>query len=178
MSFIFFKKEGHSRPLFIYFVFSIQLIINKQMFNINFANDWSWTADLWYRKQPLYQLSHNHFPIVFYLVDGVGLDGENGDDFKMINKINLVIPLTIFYFILLGAKVLRLRQDEGENFICNQFGARSSQWIKISSFNSVKLGHFCILFFEKNDLSLLDSCQFSITINDKSMFICFSLIKS
>ena len=49
------------------------------MFNINFANDWSWTADLWYRKQPLYQLSHNHFPIVFYLVDGVGLDGENGD---------------------------------------------------------------------------------------------------
>lgn len=96
----------------------------------------------------------------------------------MINKINLVIPLTIFYFILLGAKVLRLRQDEGENFICNQFGARSSQWIKISSFNSVKLGHFCILFFEKNDLSLLDSCQFSITINDKSMFICFSLIKS
>ena len=65
-----------------------------------------------------------------------------------------------------------------ENFICNQFGARSSQWIKISSFNSVKLGHFCILFFEKNDLSLLDSCQFSITINDKSMFICFSLIKS
>ena len=30
------------------------------MFNINFANDWIQTADLWYRKQPLYQLSHNH----------------------------------------------------------------------------------------------------------------------
>ena len=28
------------------------------MFNINFANDWIRTLDLWYRKQPLYQLSH------------------------------------------------------------------------------------------------------------------------
>ena len=32
------------------------------MFNINFANDWIQTADLWYWKQPLYQLSHNHCP--------------------------------------------------------------------------------------------------------------------
>ena len=32
------------------------------MFNINFANDWIRTVDLWYQKQPLYQLSHNHFP--------------------------------------------------------------------------------------------------------------------
>ena len=34
------------------------------MFNINFADDWIQTADLWNRKQPLYQLSHNHFPIL------------------------------------------------------------------------------------------------------------------
>ena len=32
------------------------------MFNINFANDWSQNADLWYQKQLLYQQSHNHFP--------------------------------------------------------------------------------------------------------------------
>ena len=32
------------------------------MFNINFADDWIRTADLWNRKRPLYQLSHNHFP--------------------------------------------------------------------------------------------------------------------
>ena len=32
------------------------------MFNINFVNDWIRTADLWYRKQPLYHLSHNHCP--------------------------------------------------------------------------------------------------------------------
>ena len=31
------------------------------MFNINFADDWIRTADLWYWKQPLYQLSHNHY---------------------------------------------------------------------------------------------------------------------
>ena len=30
------------------------------MFNINFADDWIWTADLWYQKRPVYQLSHNH----------------------------------------------------------------------------------------------------------------------
>ena len=32
------------------------------MFNLNFADDWIQTADLWYWKQPLYQLSHNHCP--------------------------------------------------------------------------------------------------------------------
>ena len=30
------------------------------MFNINFADDWIRTADLWYLKRPLYQLSLNH----------------------------------------------------------------------------------------------------------------------
>ena len=35
------------------------------MFNINFANDWIQTADLWYWKQPLYQLSHNHYILLF-----------------------------------------------------------------------------------------------------------------
>ena len=61
---LFFKKVGHSRPLFIYFrLFST---VNKQMFNINFANDWSRTIDLWYWKWPLYQLSHNHFPSSFW----------------------------------------------------------------------------------------------------------------
>ena len=34
------------------------------MFNIYFANDWIQTADLWYQKRPLYQLSHNHFPML------------------------------------------------------------------------------------------------------------------
>ena len=32
------------------------------MFNIFFADDWILTADLWIRKRPLYQLSHNHCP--------------------------------------------------------------------------------------------------------------------
>ena len=35
----------------------MQLIVH-----INFADDWIWTADLWCRKQPLFQLCHNHFP--------------------------------------------------------------------------------------------------------------------
>ena len=35
------------------------------MFNINFANDWIQTADLWYWKQPLCQLSHTTTARVF-----------------------------------------------------------------------------------------------------------------
>ena len=61
----FFKKEGHSRPLLIYFLLFNTVdneLEDKQMFNINFADDWSQTEVLWYRNQPLYQLSHNHFP--------------------------------------------------------------------------------------------------------------------
>ena len=42
------------------FVFSIHLIVNKCW--INFADDWIRTADLWYWKRLLYQLSHNHCP--------------------------------------------------------------------------------------------------------------------
>ena len=32
------------------------------MLNINFADDWIQTTDLWYPKQKLCQLSHNHCP--------------------------------------------------------------------------------------------------------------------
>ena len=41
--------------------FSLFRLLNtvdrKRMFNINFADFWIWTADLWHWKQPLYQLS-------------------------------------------------------------------------------------------------------------------------
>ena len=51
---------GHSRHLFLYF----------DLFNSwhclcslkNFADDWIRTSDLWVRKQPLCQLSHNNCP--------------------------------------------------------------------------------------------------------------------
>ena len=48
---------GHLRRLFLILVFSTKLIVN------NIANCWIWTADLWCWKRPLYQLSHNHYPI-------------------------------------------------------------------------------------------------------------------
>ena len=52
---------GHFRPLILYFS-PFQYSWELTMFNINFANDWIWTADLWSWEQPLYQLSHNHCP--------------------------------------------------------------------------------------------------------------------
>ena len=50
---------GNSKPLFLNFRL-FKTVDSKQMFNINFADDWIRSADLWYRKRPLYQLSQNH----------------------------------------------------------------------------------------------------------------------
>ena len=46
---------------FFIFVFSIQLTLNNCSV-YKFADDWIRTADLWCRRRPLYQLSHNHCP--------------------------------------------------------------------------------------------------------------------
>ena len=52
---------GHSRPLFLYFrLFCKQLSVNKC--SIKVADDWIQTWVLWYRKRPLCQLRHNHYP--------------------------------------------------------------------------------------------------------------------
>ena len=53
----FVKNSAIPGLFFFNFVFSIQLIVH-----INFADGWIQTADLWFRKRPLYQLCHNHFP--------------------------------------------------------------------------------------------------------------------
>ena len=59
-----FLQNEPFRPLFYKLsyprtLFSFQY---RRMFNINFAKDWIRTVDIWYRKRPLNQLSHNHFP--------------------------------------------------------------------------------------------------------------------
>ena len=55
-----FLNEPFPASFLFSFFFSIQLKVNKC--SINFANDWIRTVDLWYWKQPLNQLSHNHCP--------------------------------------------------------------------------------------------------------------------
>ena len=57
---LFFKKWAIPSLFFFIFLFSIWLTENVQY--TFFANDWIRTADLWNRKQPLYQMSHNHCP--------------------------------------------------------------------------------------------------------------------
>ena len=49
---------GHSWPIF---AFIIQLKGNKK-FKKKLPIDWIQTIDLWDRKRPLYQLSHDHCP--------------------------------------------------------------------------------------------------------------------
>ena len=54
---------GNPRTLSLYFRL-FNTIGSKQMFHIMFANDWIRTADIWCQKQLLYQLSHNHCPLL------------------------------------------------------------------------------------------------------------------
>ena len=61
----FFLKNGHSRPLFFVFFYK-QLTENNC--SIKVADDWIRTRVLWYRKRPLCQLRHNHFPLHFFTV--------------------------------------------------------------------------------------------------------------
>ena len=55
-----FLKMGHSRHLFLYFDLfnSWHCLCSLKIF----ADDWIRTSDLWVRKQPLCQLSHNNCP--------------------------------------------------------------------------------------------------------------------
>ena len=56
----FFNKKSPIPGLFFsIFDFSIQLTVNILY---NFADDWIRIVDLWCRKQPLFQMSHNHCP--------------------------------------------------------------------------------------------------------------------
>ena len=78
-----FLKSGPFAASFLYFFlsiqFSIQFIVNK------IANDWIQTTDLWYRKELLYQLHHNHCPV------GLFEKPLNGKETKLFFKINKTI---------------------------------------------------------------------------------------
>ena len=66
---IFFKKMGHSRPLFHLFSSFPQTVNNNCSTKV--ADDWIRTRVLWFRKRPLCQLHHNHCPLVSYNVFGL-----------------------------------------------------------------------------------------------------------
>ena len=55
-----FNKIGHSRPLFHYF--RLFITVDSKCSIQSATNDWIPTVDLWNRKHPFYQLSHNHWP--------------------------------------------------------------------------------------------------------------------
>ena len=57
-------------PGLFFFYFRLFYAVYSKMFHMNFAGDWIRTADLWNQKSPLYQLSHNHYPIIWSIVIG------------------------------------------------------------------------------------------------------------
>ena len=59
---LFFEKKWAISGLFFLYFLLFNTVDRKQMFNINFADDWIRIADLWFCKQPLYQMSHKHCP--------------------------------------------------------------------------------------------------------------------
>ena len=44
------------------------MVDSKQIFSINFADDWVQTADIWCWNQLLCQLSHKHSPIFWTII--------------------------------------------------------------------------------------------------------------
>ena len=56
-------RENDLRVLKNYFCL-FNIVQSKPIFNVNFADDWFWTVDLWCQKRPLHLLSHNLFPII------------------------------------------------------------------------------------------------------------------
>ena len=48
-------------PAYFSFLRLFQSVDRKQMFNVNFADDWIRAADLWYRKQLFYLCSDSFF---------------------------------------------------------------------------------------------------------------------
>ena len=63
--------NGPFGPLFLYFCHFITVFI--QLMKTKFAGDWIWTMDLEWRKQPLYQLIHNHCPRAIFLNQEIDL---------------------------------------------------------------------------------------------------------
>ena len=53
-------------PASFFFIFVFSTVNSKYVKFKNLADDWIQTADLWYWKQPLCQLSHNHCPYPIY----------------------------------------------------------------------------------------------------------------
>ena len=49
-------------------LFFLQFKLLNSWQHINIAKDWIWTGDLWFRKQPLYQMIHNHLGPLPYWV--------------------------------------------------------------------------------------------------------------
>ena len=105
----FFLKMGHSRPIFFIFVFPGRF---------NFANVWLQTADLWCRKRPLYQLSHNHCLENFmsflisiflswlnFLAKKWSKSEKRGQTFAFLSKKNFFLFVSLSTFFLLAANI-------------------------------------------------------------------------
>ena len=92
----FFKKWAIPGLFFFIFrLFNTHLIVNKCSIEINnFSDDRIRTADLWYWKLPLYQLSHNCCPYNYVLPDLFLLSGAEGIGYQDITVIALVLVFT------------------------------------------------------------------------------------
>ena len=105
---------GHSLPLFLYIRIFNSVDNTQIMFNINITDDWIRTADLWYRKQPLNQLYHNHCPFVIY---------DHGSFIILgIDVISLIIPRVRLLPVHLLPK--KMRSIDSIEFYYRQFSSQ------------------------------------------------------
>ena len=88
-SFLFLKNGTFPAPFSFLFFFSINLIVN---FNINFANGWIQTGDLWNRKRPLYQLIQNHCLVQVFFDKNKSVTNRS----EIIKSTNLWVELILY----------------------------------------------------------------------------------
>ena len=117
---------GHSRPLFLYFRL-FYLIYNWW---ISFADVGIWTADLWCWKRPLFQLSHQHCPIVFlrsnYSLKCVLLNHKSSPNKEIFEWLTSIKNFKRMPFPLQGKKALKfLKFWRIKNFLEIQI------WLKV-----------------------------------------------
>ena len=97
----FFNNGPFPAALFFIFVFSIQLTVN-----------WIRTADLWCRKRPLYQLSHNHFCPFQQIFPGHFYGSINyGKKFSCFGHWSLLVQTGFIILRNVKRKLVRQKED-------------------------------------------------------------------
>ena len=137
-----FKEWAILCLFFLYFVFSIQLTVNKCSIK-EFDNDCIWTMDHWFQKLLLHQLSHNHWRLLLCFTFTKTYILPNCDKSK--------------FWLIFYSSVSKLRRSKKSFQLTKK--DFESQNFKLTNFKSVFWTDRKVLAKSRNKLGLF-GCQF------------------